>query len=89
MKSELEILRQESEQAEMQRRKTDRLHDFVTDLEDLKEKHGRKKVFNGDFSSLENLQSTVHSLRQTCSQSRRLEDVSQVLKNLSGSLDSL
>lgn len=86
---EVALLQEESNQAEAVRKKTDRLHDFVTELVELKEKQGKKKVTGGDFGTLGNLDSTVYSLRGLMAQAKKVGHVTDMLKNFSGALKAL
>lgn len=84
------MLQEENNQAELVRKKTDRLHDFVTELVELKEKQGKKKIAaGGDFGTLENLDSTVYSLRGLVAQAKKVGHVAEMLKNFSGAVKAL
>ena len=89
VKREVELLQEESNQADLQRKKTDRLHDFVTDLEELKEKHGKKKIPNPDFGTLETLDSTLYTLRGLMAQSKKVGHVADMLRNFAAALKAL
>jgi len=91
IKGEIEVLKEESSKAEQQRKKTDELHGFLTELETLKEKHGDKKKIpnNHQVNTLSQLECLVTSLKTVTSGIKSIPNTTRVLKNFSNFLDEL